>query len=123
MQIVRNMLTETTKEFEDVLKPEKKVDNAFSSFLSFKSKQKSKTETSSSDNRKFAFWGCLAAASIGVLTYASLKNLQKTAKIYEGYKTGIIDNLSNMTKGKTPTDADKNTFKNICKTLRLDSKP
>lgn len=120
LKILRAMLAEKTKEFEQVLKGKETKPNEPKE-VSFKANPQK--PSSDNFNSTYALIGGIGLAAMGLFTYMSLKNLQKTAKMYDGYKDRIIDQVKTMVKNtNAPTQEDKNVVKKVCTTLNADEK-
>lgn len=107
MQILRNMLNEKAKELNSVLnKPN--VNNekmTFRKFISFKNTQKS-DETSKKNGAITALAVVGTAVGASLLGFWAFRSLQKTAKVYENYLSGMEDKIRNLISQNENWDVD-----------------
>ena len=95
INVTRSLLSEYAEFFENTLQPNKKHSEyspVFSKFIKF-GKQEEKTENKDSNGLKTILLGSITALAMAGLTYLSLKNLQKTAKIIEKHKGDTIKTI------------------------------
>ena len=122
MQIVRSMLSEKAKEFENILKPVNNQSNNLLNSVSFKNNP-NKQEKNEKFNLPYLLYGALGIAAMGAFAFYSLKNLQKTAKMYESYKSNVLDTIKNIVQNTdSPGVAEKELIKKIFTTLNADEK-
>lgn len=122
IQIVRGMLAEKAKEFNDYLcyKPETPpVFRQFNSNLMFKGNE-TKTQTEEKQgNTKYLALGALTLGAIVGLGYLSMRNLRTGKKYIENYidasKTKISEIVANSTKNSHETD--KINLKNMLQSI------
>lgn len=122
IQIVRGMLAEKAKEFNDYIcyKPETPpVFRQFNSNLMFKGNEnKSQTEEKQGNGKYFAL-GALTIGAIVCLGYLSMRNLRSGKKYIENYidasKTKISEIVANSNKNSH--EADKINLKNMLQSI------
>lgn len=122
IQIVRGMLAEKAKEFNDYLCYKRETPPVFRQFnsnLMFKgSENKPQTEEKQGNGKYFAL-GALTIGAIVGLGYLSMRNLRSGKKYIENYidasKTKISEIVANSTK--TSHETDKINLKNMLQSI------
>lgn len=113
MQIQRTMLSEKAKMLERYLNPdimEKSKSLTFKNFISFKSKNNFEKKEKNND----ILLGGFIAIVMGVLSYVSLKNIQKAAKHYDIYTYKMQEIIKNLISNCNSSDAQTlDTIKKI----------
>ncbi len=121
IQIIRNMLSEKAREFNDYLALNSKRPSAFSNFKSrpfFTGKSSGMKERNDSDLKYFAL-GALTLFSIVGLGYSALKNLTAGKKYLEKGVKKTISKLTEIIEKSTDAtkEADKVNIKNMLESL------
>lgn len=115
MQILRNMLNEKAKELNSVLN-KSNVNNEKMTFRKFISFKNSKETASSNKNNVYNTVLAVSATAIGAgfLGLLAFRSLQKTAKVYENYLSGMENKVREMINNQENWDSESLTkVKNI----------
>ncbi len=123
MQILRNMLSEKARELDNILHKENigNENTTFKKFISFKSTENAQ------DSKKKNILGYTAVGLTTVLItglgFLAFRNVQKTARIYENYASGMESKIKELVDKQQQWDkACLDKVKNICVSMNFSSR-